>query len=57
MAVNIRDPHLEERLERQREARGHSTLTKTARELLIERLIEIERAEARPSERRRAKAS
>lgn len=52
MTVIIRDAHLIERLQKQSEVRGHNTLTKTARELLIERLTVLER-EIQPTARRR----
>lgn len=41
--VKIDDEHLEDRIDRERERRKHKTMSKTARELLVERLTEIER--------------
>lgn len=44
----IRDAHLLDRVQKQSEARGHKTLARTARDLLAERLYEIEQSQSEP---------
>lgn len=44
MPIKIVDENLEDRVSKESQRRKHKTLAKTARELLIERLSELERA-------------
>jgi hypothetical protein len=43
MAVIIRDNHLEEQIDRERQRRGDATMAKTLGDLARERLMELER--------------
>jgi hypothetical protein len=43
MAVVIRDQHLEERIDRERQRRGDATMAKTLADLVREKLTEIAR--------------
>lgn len=54
MSLYIRDSHLEEQVERERERRKDATRTKTASDLIREKLTEIETSGAyqpRPTDR------
>jgi hypothetical protein len=42
MAINVRNPNLERRVEAEATRRGHKALTRTLSELALERLTQIE---------------
>lgn len=52
MAINLRDKHLEHSIAKIQKDRGDGTATKTARDLLTERLREIELDANRRADRR-----
>lgn len=43
MAINVRDEHLEQKIDAERDFRGDSTKTKTLSDLARERLADLER--------------